>query len=945
MRKNFLILMLMALLPLAGWAADLTVSGTLTALSPYYGQDIPAVTVTFGGTPLTLNTEYTFDGYFTTEACAATDAITADEIKAADAGITYYAKVTGINGYEGSLVASFEVKKMPLKLTGTATAAATKTFGENDAEGSLYTITKVEENVTGGTDLTTALKTKIAIVRDPGEDAGTYDLIATITDDALAGNYTIENADITDGTNQVKFTINAKAITATGISIADIPAVTYNGKEQKPALTITDGTTTLVVDNTTAHAKDYYVEYSNNINAGSSATATITGTNNYTGTKAVTFTINQAPLLATPSATKEYDGTNTLPANITYTYQGFVDAINSSSVDASSVSCTASGLTTSGEKVGQPKSYALTIEDASAFTITGSTNYYFIAQEGTFEITKRQITVTGKDYLTQLYGTAEVFDVADAAVVTGSFPSSPASHVNFLKLALKGVKTEQDPDAIDDSYDYDLVPAFRTKAEYEAAITAAGLSSSTTPKLADANKYVPLMASFYEIVPTGTTNGKLKYTNAALSIALKESAYTAFYKDSKLQKVYDGEPIAIELDKENGLQIIGKKNDDVIDLTGLTLTVVDNAADAATYQLELAGAVAEHYDITYIPSQFEITKRALKIKTLDQNFVVGGSGIPVQTMFEYVDIEDDDNDGLASTDTQAEVFELQLTGSGITLDTDKNITAGTTGTIEAVALTATGKKGNNYTITMDTPKGVATISATALTLDRTDTELADKIETADGTTPTVLFGSRALEAEKWNSFILPFEIKVAQLSQAFGYAIVNLFDEANSTATDVRFKLHMGTIPANTPFLMKTADAINTKAVSITGVTIVDPEAPSVTVGSGDVKFIGIYEKTAMAANNTFPVNSGNDAESWKKGAAGVNLNPLAAYIETPASAGAPTIYVEDIDGSVTAISTINAEGVAVEKDGWYTVNGMKLESAPTQKGVYIRNGKKFVVK
>ena len=935
--------MLMALLPLAGWAADLTVSGTLTALSPYYGQDIPAVTVTFGGTPLTLNTEYTFDGYFTTEACAATDAITADEIKAADAGITYYAKVTGINGYEGSLVASFEVKKMPLKLTGTATAAATKTYGEDDAEGSLYTITKVEENVTGGTELTTALTGKIAIVRDPGEDAGTYDLIATITDAALAGNYTIENADITDGTNQVKFTINPKAITATGISIAGIAAVTYNGKEQKPALTIKDGTTTLFVDNTTAHAKDYYVEYSNNTNAGSSATATITGTNNYNGTKAVTFTINQAPLLATPSATKEYDGTNDLPSTITYTYQGFVDNITALAVDASSVSCTAGNLTTaSGNvKVGEVKTYPLTINDATAFTISGSSNYYFIAQEGTFEITKRKIKVTGKDYLTQLYGTAEVFDITSAEAASGSLPTT---HSSYLAYALKGVKTEQDPEAIDDSYDYDLVPAFRTKAEYEAAIDASSLPST---QKTDYKKWDAVMASYYEIVSVadGTVYGKLKYTNAALSIALKESAYTAYYKESKLQKVYDGEPIAIELDKENGLQIIGKKNDDVIDLTNLTLTVVDNAADADTYQLVLDGAVAEHYDITYIPSQFEITKRALKIKTLDQNFVVGGSGIPVQTMFEYVDIEDDDNDGLASTDTQAEVFELQLTGSGITLDADKNITAGTTGTIDAVALTATGKKGNNYTITMDTPKGVATISATALTLDRTDTELADKIETAGGTTPTVLFGSRALEAEKWNSFILPFEIKVAQLSHAFGYAIVNLLDEANSTATDVRFKLHMGTIPANTPFLMKTADAINTKAVSITDCKIVKPAAASVTVGSGDVKFIGIYEKTAMAANNTFPVNSGNDAESWKKGAAGVNLNPLAAYIETPASAGAPTIYVEDIDGSVTAISTINAEGVAVEKDGWYTVNGMKLESAPTQKGVYIRNGKKFVIK
>ena len=30
---------------------------------------------------------------------------------------------------------------------------------------------------------------------------------------------------------------------------------------------------------------------------------------------------------------------------------------------------------------------------------------------------------------------------------------------------------------------------------------------------------------------------------------------------------------------------------------------------------------------------------------------------------------------------------------------------------------------------------------------------------------------------------------------------------------------------------------------------------------------------------------------------------------------------------------------------GWYTINGTKLQAAPTQKGIYIFNGKKLVVK
>jgi len=44
-----------------------------------------------------------------------------------------------------------------------------------------------------------------------------------------------------------------------------------------------------------------------------------------------------------------------------------------------------------------------------------------------------------------------------------------------------------------------------------------------------------------------------------------------------------------------------------------------------------------------------------------------------------------------------------------------------------------------------------------------------------------------------------------------------------------------------------------------------------------------------------------------------------------------------------TAIETV--EKVATDKDVWYNINGVKLSDKPTQKGVYIKNGKKVVVK
>ena len=69
--------------------------------------------------------------------------------------------------------------------------------------------------------------------------------------------------------------------------IQDIPSVTYTGSAKKPNVTVKDGDYTLV------EGKDYTVTYSNNTNAGT-ATVTVTGKGNYTGSASKNFTINKA---------------------------------------------------------------------------------------------------------------------------------------------------------------------------------------------------------------------------------------------------------------------------------------------------------------------------------------------------------------------------------------------------------------------------------------------------------------------------------------------------------------------------------------------------------------------------------------------------------------------------------------------------------------------------
>lgn len=79
-------------------------------------------------------------------------------------------------------------------------------------------------------------------------------------------------------------------------SVSSIGNQTYTGSAITPAITVKDGTKTLV------NGTDYSVSYSNNVNVGT-ATVTITGKGKYSGTKRVTFTIvkKETPKPNTPA--------------------------------------------------------------------------------------------------------------------------------------------------------------------------------------------------------------------------------------------------------------------------------------------------------------------------------------------------------------------------------------------------------------------------------------------------------------------------------------------------------------------------------------------------------------------------------------------------------------------------------------------------------------------
>ena len=77
-------------------------------------------------------------------------------------------------------------------------------------------------------------------------------------------------------------------------------------------------------------------------------------------------------------------------------------------------------------------------------------------------------------------------------------------------------------------------------------------------------------------------------------------------------------------------------------------------------------------------------------------------------------------------------------------------------------------------------------------------------------------------------------------------------------------------------------------------------------------------------------------------------LNSFYAYFEIPSLQGAEETavkdYTIDFDGGVVGIKDVNIDNEQYPK-GWYTITGVKLSQMPVERGIYIYNGRKVIIR
>ena len=147
-------------------------------------------------------------------------------------------------------------------------------------------------------------------------------------------------------------------------------------------------------------------------------------------------------------------------------------------------------------------------------------------------------------------------------------------------------------------------------------------------------------------------------------------------------------------------------------------------------------------------------------------------------------------------------------------------------------------------------------------------------------------------------------------------------------------------MPKNTPFL------VHNNGIEEKTILLIPCNEPNLAITWAN-EFIGtLTEKTftdqEMGAGDFYVCNG---KEFIKVRGAGT-LAANKAYLKVTGNAPASIPFRRSIDGGegTTGIdaSLVNSEEV---NSVWYDLNGRRLQGKPSQKGVYIKNGKKIVVK
>ncbi len=838
---------------------------------------------------------------------------------------------------------------------------ADKTFTGSAIEPAV-TVTLNGEDVSTG-DYTISYINNINVSTDANK--------ATIT---LTAKSTSEH--FTEGTTKTAtFNIVAKSITDDMIqAIAD---QTYSfGNAITPTVTVKDGETTLTLATTADDTGDYSIAYSNNTNAAKSTdemapTVTITGKGNYTGTASKTFTINP---MAVATATISL-------SDATLTYNGAVQhptisSIEGNNSEGSTLEFISSDYTVSYEQ-NENTLTADDVKDAGGYTLvaifggnysgTATTTFNIAAKDLSDAATIATIpvqTYTGNEIKPEPAVSIVLIDGNDATTLTKGtdFDYSYANNINASEQAEvqptvtitgKGNYTGSASQTFSITNATMTVTATGYNGTYDGnahGITVAAPEGATvtygtkkgtydkteSPTYTDAGSYMVHYQVERTNYATITDSAKVEITKATPSITFDKESYSATYGETFTAPTASTNPegLTVTTTSSSNTQV-ATISDGVITIVGVgetTITVSfagsnNYEATTATYKLNVAagtiiGVTATGYSDVYDGKAHGITATApegatIKYGTkkgtynLDQSPTFSDAG----TYMVHYQVECTNYTTLIDS-VKVEITKANITPS-ITLEgwaygTTAN-TPEVTGNTGNGTETFTYKAEGSEAFTSEVPTAVGTHTV-KVTIGETTNYNGGEATTTFAITNRTIDPAKDItfaEGQSYASFYSANEDLVLPESGIAVYMITGI--EGNTLITQA-----VSYIPKGVPVLIeKTETAVEAKDPSEAGTNMLQYATEDV-AASGTLYIL--YNGEYVKATGTIPQGK--------------------CYLKLNKPSGARALAIGNNNGT-TSISNFNAD---TETDRWFDLNGQRI-SKPQKKGLYIKNGKKIVVK
>lgn len=270
-----------------------------------------------------------------------------------------------------------------------------------------------------------------------------------------------------------------------------------------------------------------------------------------------------------------------------------------------------------------------------------------------------------------------------------------------------------------------------------------------------------------------------------------------------------------------------------------------------------------------------------------------------------------------------------------------------------------------YSITSENTyiyKKASSATTTDIRLDGLSTE-AKNVDALNGyegkIVDKITINRRFTDDGGWYTLCLPFALTAKDISETFNGALFNEFENVSVNdqgVAQLKFKKVTET-QAGVPYMVLPREVVNTPVFTDKTIEETTPQTITRTCKASDgeqlsYQFVGVYDPTVVSGENNVRFVGGNQGTELLMPVGEGTMKGLRAYFVFPNNTnGNITLAKLNVeDNNTTGINTVlrpEANVTDANSSAIYTLSGQKVQKNNNSliPGMYIQNGKKFIVK